>query len=96
MQKQTLRLSFLAPITKAMSKDFDHNVFGFRNGGNSTVVFNNGAWNLLPGETLMVGSQTDGNILVINSLNISFIPTPGETAAQVDILQILVINPDNC
>jgi len=90
-----MRLAFLAPVTTPGPQDLNHNVFGFRNGGNSFVDLNNGMWTLNPGESLMIGSQTDENLVRIDQILVTFRANPAETAAQVDKLQILAINEIN-
>jgi len=92
---KTLRVTFLAPVTVPGPVDLKHNVIGLRNGGNTFVDLFNGSWTLNPGESLMLGSQTDINVVLIDQLLVSFRVNPAETAAPVQSLQLLAINEIN-
>lgn len=93
---KVLNIGFRAPITEAQKLSETTNVVGLRNGGNSLVNLDNGAWSLLPGESLFLGSQTDDNNVFLNEIQVAFQAIPAETAPQDDKLQILIIKNSNC
>ena len=89
VQKLKIRTVFRAPVTAAKVIDIEANGVALRNGGLATVRLNSGAWTLLPGESLHLGSQTDLNLMVISALQVSFDTTLGSTT-KLEIIELHV------
>lgn len=91
--KNTLRPSFLAPITDTFAIDFSGvAAIIMRNAGTATVSLANGNYTLDPKETLSLNVTELGADMILDSIAVNFDTSTG----SVKKLQVIIIFQSSC